>query len=454
MEKQERERAFWSRYAEVLHQRNIGGKNAEWHVRRAREFVQGLDGIRLREVDAAYVEKWIEELGRKPGMAEWQMRQAISALEILFLDLLEAGWAVSFDWVSAREACRELEPEHPTIGRRSLPVRGCVPPRPSPDGLEDSAEKVLERLRSVARMQGLAYRTEQTYAGWVKRFAAYCGGTIPEAPARVRDFLEYLALGQGVSPSTQSQALNALVFLFGRVLERELGDLGSYRRPKRKRREPTVLSTGEVRALLNAMEGRNRLMASLLYGAGLRLMECVRLRVQDVDFGNGWIVVRRGKGGKDRRVPLPRRAVPELEAHLEEVRLQYERDMEAGTGGVSLPEGVGKKYPNAAKEWGWWYVFPAARLAVDPRTGARLRHHVHETLLQKAVKTAVQRAGIAKQAGCHALRHSFATHMLADGADIRTVQELLGHADVSTTMIYLHVLQKLGEGGSSPLDRL
>ncbi len=452
----EKERRFWDRYASRVSARGYSGKYAEWMVRRAEGFVRGLGDRRLREVDAVYLDGYLDELGRNPKISDWQMRQAICALEVLFVDLLDLEWAKGFGWADRKAACKELEGDHPTLGRDRIAVGHFVPPQPMADGKTDSSlGPVLDRGRARIRTQGLAYRTEQTYVGWIKRFAVYCGGRIPEEePMRVRDFLEYLALGEGVSPSTQAQALNALVFLYERVLERSLGDLGSYRRPKRKRHIPTVLSQGEVRALLGAMTGRNRLMASLLYGSGLRLMECVRLRVQDVDFENGMILVHGGKGGKDRRVSLPRRLVPGLKAHLAEVRKQYGRDMEAGTAGVSLPEGVGKKYPNAGKAWGWWYVFPAGRISVDPRSGRRLRHHVHETLLQKAVNAAAKKAGIAKRTGCHTLRHSFATHMLQNGADIRTVQELLGHANVSTTMIYTHVLQRLGEGGSSPLDRL
>ena len=454
-EKTEKERKFWAKYAAMISDKGYFGKYAEWMVKRAEDFVYGLDGRHLREVDAVYLDEYLDILGRSPNMSDWQMRQVICALDVLFVDVLKLEWARTFNWSERAAACKELEGDHPTLGRDRISVANFVPPEKGCSQLDETAQVVLDRLRARIRTQGLAYRTEQTYVGWGKRFALYCGGRIPEEqPMRVRDFLEYLALGERVSPSTQAQALNALVFLYEHVLEQSLGDLGSYQRPKRKRHVPTVLSPGEVRALLEELEGRNRLMASLLYGAGLRLMECVRLRVKDIDFGNGLIVVRSGKGGKDRRVPLPRRIKPELEEHLRAVRKQYERDMQEGIAGVSLPEGVEKKYPNAGKEWGWWYVFPASRVAKDPRSGKILRHHIHETLLQKAVKTAVGRAGIVKRAGCHTLRHSFATHMLQNGADIRTVQELLGHADVSTTMIYTHVLQRLGEGGSSPLDRL
>jgi integron integrase len=320
--------------------------------------------------------------------------------------------------------------------------------------LTAEAEKHLQRIREVTRVRGMSIRTEQTYVGWAERFAAYCGGDFPDDSRKVRDFLEYLALARRVAPSTQAQALNALVFLYGQVLERELDDLGSYRRPVRKQRLPVVLSPGEVQSLLASMTGRNQLMASLLYGAGMRLMECVRLRVKDVDFDNGYIMVVDGKGGKDRRVPLPKRIVPTLRKHLAEVKEQHDKDLQAGFGEVYLPEGVARKYPTAVREWIWQYVFPATRISTDPRSGKRRRHHINENGLQKAIKAAVQNAGISKRATCHTLRHSFATHLLTGGADIRTVQELLGHADVATTMIYTHVLNRSGVAGCSPLDTL
>ncbi len=263
-----------------------------------------------------------------------------------------------------------------------------------------------------------------------------------------------LAVRRNVSASTQSLALTSLVFFFSEVVGRPLGDMG-FARAKRPRRLPVVLTKNEVRQLLSQMTGVYALMAGLMYGTGMRLMECVRLRVKDIDFDYGTITVRDGKGSKDRIVPLPKRYEAELKSHLETIKSLHASDVAQGHGEVYLPNALAVKYPNAAREWGWQYVFPASRLSVDPRTGAVRRHHLHETSLQKAIKQAAKKSAIAKQVNSHALRHSFATHLLEAGSDIRTVQELLGHADVSTTMIYTHVMNRPGlPPVESPADLL
>jgi integron integrase len=268
----------------------------------------------------------------------------------------------------------------------------------------------------------------------------------------VQSFLNDLALNQKVAVSTQNQALNALVFLYREVLHMDLGDIGKIERPRRPARLPVVLTQAEARRLLSAMTGTHQLMASLLYGTGMRLMECVRLRVKDVDFAANHILVRDGKGFKDRTTMLPDCLKAGLQMHLKRVKLLHEADLAAGQGKVYLPFALGKKYPNAEREWGWQYVFPAAGLSRDPRSSQMRRHHVNEQGLQRAVKEAVRLAGINKPASCHALRHSFATHLMEKKYDIRTVQELLGHKDVTTTQIYTHVMANPGIGVQSPLD--
>lgn len=333
---------------------------------------------------------------------------------------------------------------------RRLGSVGREPGSPTPK------RRLLDQVRDVCRERQLSYRTEQSYVGWCKRFILHHHKRHPleMGAAEVRAFLTHLARDRHVAASTQNQALNALVFLYGRVLGRELGEFGAIEPARRPERLPTVLSRDEVQRLLAGLEGTFGLMARLLYGSGLRLMDCVRLRVKDVDFERGMIVVRDGKGRKDRVTPLPARVVPTLIEHLARVRLLWEQDRQNGIPGVALPDALEAKYPQAHTEWGWMWVFPAKGLSVDPRSGVRRRHHVHEQGLQRAVRQAVRLAGLTKPASCHTLRHSFATHLLEAGADIRTVQELLGHADVSTTMIYTHVLQRGACGVQSPLDRL
>jgi integron integrase len=310
-------------------------------------------------------------------------------------------------------------------------------------------------MRARMRRLGLSLRTEEVYVGWVRRFILANAKRHPRdmGSREVERFLTGLAVHGHVSASTQNQALSALLFLYREVLQQELPWMDGIHRAKRPKRLPVVLSREEVAALLGEMEGVTWLMASLLYGAGLRLMECVRLRVQDVDFVRREITVRQGKGGKDRRTMLPASSAEALQEQMAEARRVHKRDLEAGFGAVWLPDALARKYPGAAREWAWQYVFPASARSTDPRSGVTGRHHLDETVLQRAVKQAVRRAGIDKPATCHTLRHSFATHLIEGGYDIRTVQELLGHKDVATTQIYTHVLNRGGRGVLSPLDR-
>jgi integron integrase len=299
-----------------------------------------------------------------------------------------------------------------------------------------------------------SYRTEETYLHWMKRFILFSGKRHPRSlgAQEVTAFLNYLALERRVSAATQNQALSALLFLYKEVLSEPLPWLDGIEHARRPIRRPTVLTSAEMQSLLSRMRGTRWIMASLLYGAGLRLRECLKLRVKDVDFGYRQILVRDGKGGKDRVTILPASVIQPLEAHLVEVKALHERDIADGCGDVELPDAISRKYPRAPYEWGWKFVFPSHRRSVDPRTGAIRRHHLYENYLTRGVKLAARAAGLAKHVSCHTLRHSFATHLLERGYDIRTVQELLGHSDVSTTMIYTHVLNKGGRGVVSPLD--
>lgn len=315
---------------------------------------------------------------------------------------------------------------------------------------------MLDLARAKMRLKHYSLRTEQAYVGWIRRFILASGKQHPRdlGAAEVERFLTSLAVERNVAAGTQNQALAALLFLYREVLDLDLPWLQAIVRAKRPQRLPVVLSTEEVSRLLTMLDGRDWLLAALLYGTGMRLMECLRLRVKDVDFARNTIVVRDGKGGKDRRVPMPKKAVVPLQLQLERTLIIHRNDNAEGLGAVWLPHALAWKYPGAAREPGWQYVFPAERLSQDPRSGLTRRHHLDEQVLQRAVRRARIAAGIVKPATCHTLRHSFATHLLESGADIRTVQELLGHADISTTQIYTHVLNRGGVGALSPLDRL
>lgn len=315
--------------------------------------------------------------------------------------------------------------------------------------------RLLDQLRDRIRVKHYSMRTEQAYVGWVRRFILANDKRHPRdlGAAEVEAFLTRLATDRNVAAGTQNQALAALLFLYREVLGQDLPWLDNVVRAKRPRRLPVVLTPAEVRALLARLDGREWLMAGLLYGTGMRLMECLRLRIKDVDFARREIIVREGKGNKDRRVPLPQTLVPALHTQMVAARLLHRADLAAGYGSVWLPHALARKYPHAAHEWGWQYVFPASQRSRDPRSGEVRRHHLDEKVLQRAVQRARRAAGIFKPATCHTLRHSFATHLLESGADIRTVQELLGHKDVSTTQIYTHVLNRGGLGVLSPLDR-
>jgi integron integrase len=314
--------------------------------------------------------------------------------------------------------------------------------------------RLLDQVHRAIRARHFSWRTEKAYTHWIKRFIIFHGKRHPAnlGEPEITAFLTSLATRDRVSSSTQNQALSAIIFLYRAVLGMELGWLDGVVRAKRAVRLPIVLTRDEVRAILGEMRGTPWIMASLMYGTGLRLLECARLRIKDVDFERLEITVRNGKGGKDRRTMLPVSLRGALGAHVERVRRLHERDVRGRLGGVALPDGIERKYPKAAWEWGWQWVFPAKRPYRDQRTGRYQRHHLHETVVQRAMKEAVRRSGIVKPASCHTLRHSFATHLLEAGYDIRTIQELLGHADVSTTMIYTHVLNKGGQGVRSPLD--
>lgn len=314
--------------------------------------------------------------------------------------------------------------------------------------------RFLDQCREVLRFKQMAESTEKSYVDWIRRFIVWSGKRHPNemGTMEVRGFLTYLAAERNVAAATQNQALNALVFLYREVIGGELGWLQGFEPARRGARLPEVLSQAEVRAVLGVMEGTVGLIARLLYGTGLRLTEGLRLRVKDVDFSRGQIMVRSGKGGDDRVTLFPDALREPLRTHLQRVRELHQKDLQAGRGDVWLPKALAVKYPGAPREWAWQWVFPSAELSLDQSSGVRRRHHVSDVSVQRGVKLAAGKAGIIRRVSPHVLRHSFATHLLEKGYDIRTVQELLGHKDVGTTQIYTHVMGKPGLGVRSPLD--
>ena len=336
----------------------------------------------------------------------------------------------------------------------TAPFDPAYPGRPVARFIPNPKLRFLDQCREVLRFKQMALRTEQSYVDWIRRFIVWSGKRHPRdlGAVEVRGFLTYLAAERNVAAATQNQALNALVFLYREVIGGELGWLDGFEPARRGQRLPEVLSRSEVQAVLARLTGTQSLIGRLLYGTGLRLLEGLRLRVKDIDFTRRQIIVRGGKGDKDRVTMLPESLREGLRAHLHRVRELHEKDLTAGVGDVWLPKALAVKYPRGAREWAWQWVFPSAELSVDPDSGRRRRHHVSDASVQRALKQAATAAGVERRVTPHVLRHSFATHLLESGTDIRTLQELLGHSHVSTTQIYTHVMAKPGIGVKSPLD--
>jgi integron integrase len=459
---------FWDNYIEKTKIYRLKPSTIRWHVKQAEAYIKAHPGRRLAEHTARDVETYLREKGRNGRLADWQFVQVVRALQILFVEMVGASWVEDFPWQEWIDSARELESTHPTVARdsdhanRASETGGRNEFRARPEDrlikrFKQEFPLHAERMVTEIRLRQYSIRTEQSYLAWLARYVQHHDMHDPAGldGVAISAFLEHLVVKCLVSGSTQSQALNALVFFYKHVLKNETIELAAFAHSKKPRRLPVVLTRQEVAGLLAKLEHpSSKLMAGLLYGCGLRLMECLRLRIQDVDFGYRRILIRNAKGGKDRIVPLPARLSEALRNQVERVGQQHQEDLACGLGGVYLPDALARKYPNAEKELMWQYLFPASRVATDPRSGKTRRHHLHENNLQKHIKRAATAAGLNKRVNCHALRHSFATHLLESGYDIRTVQELLGHADVSTTMIYTHVLNRPGITVASPFDLL
>ncbi|MCC6710553.1 MAG: integron integrase [Gammaproteobacteria bacterium] len=447
----------WDKYLELLSVARINPAKARWYVIGVENYLKAHPGRELMAHEPRDITGWLEKLSASERTADWQVAQTADALSLFFSDLLHLPWASAFDWGRWRPAVPRATLITPAEPSRSVPsVPLAKNPRNALVEGKTSTSAAIQELVAEIRRRGYSIRTEQAYEQWVRRFISFHGERKPTelgGPEIVR-FLEDLAVRRSVAVNTQNQALNALVFLYSQVLKQPLGELENFARAQRPRRLPVVLTRGEVLRLTGAIKGTHQLMAQLIYGTGMRLMECVRLRVKDVDFDYRQIVVRDGKGGKDRVVPMPETLSEVLKAHLATVRQLHDLDVSRGLAAVYLPHALERKFPGAAADWRWQFVFPSQRLSVDPRTGNTRRHHLHENALQRAIKRGAETAGITKKVSTHTFRHSFATHLLEAGYDIRTVQELLGHSDVSTTMIYTHVLNRGGKGVRSPLDTL
>lgn len=445
----------WQKYIDLLSRQCIPENQQRWYVKRVEDFLKIYPGKKLQNFSPSDLEGYFQHRSRDKSLTGWQYRQIVDALQLLFVDLSATSLAKTFDWGYWKEAYIELKPDRVSLSKEITPDIMVANHAAVKFPHDSDADDVLKAMARMLRSRHYSIRTEQSYLDWSSRFLKSLGGKPVLSLNRqdVESFLTDLAVKRNVAVSTQNSALCAIVFLLTQVMGCPREEF-EFRHAKRPRRLPVVLSVSEIELLLATMTGKYQLMAGLMYGTGMRIMECLRLRIKDIDFDYQQINVRDGKGGKDRVVPLPELFRHRLKGQIEEAAELHRKDLEIGAGRVFLPDALDRKYGHAATELIWQYLFPASKLSVDPRTGLTRRHHLHETTLQKAIRVAAIAARIPKKVSSHALRHSFATHLLESGQDIRTVQELLGHSDVNTTMIYTHVLNKPGVTVQSPADRL
>jgi integron integrase len=408
MNQTEKEKHFWNNYLSKLSEFQIKSDLYPWYVRHCEVFIRENTEIKLKQHTDQSVSSYLEKLINSSGKAAWQKKQAIDALSLLFL-AIRAPLYNAIDWQYWKSSCVDLPPEHDThyrsthsaqLNNPSLKANPVMP-------VQASFNKEIDQLRIAIRRKNNSIRTEKSYTDWTIRFFRFLPDKSVEdiSPSDVVSFLEHLAIQRGVAPKTQSSALNALSYYFKQVREQELGDISHFIRAKPRQKLPVILTRQEVGDMLNALEGIQWLVVSLLYGAGLRIMEAMRLRAQDIDFGFNQIIVREGKGNKERVVPLPARLITPLKEHLTSIKQQHDADLEAGYGGVFMPPGLQKKYAKSNKQWVWQYVFPSKKLSVDPRSGIIQRHHINESTIQKRVRTTARDLKINKRVTCHTFRH-------------------------------------------------
>ena len=458
---------FWEKFSFKSKKYGVKAKSVRWLVKHAESYIKQYPDVKLALHSEDFVTNYLSDKCRDKLLFGWQFRQVLLAIKILFTEMVHVEWAEGYLWdkwneksnslKSADYLKKEYSPEDMKRLKESLNEKN--------DSSEGLFNKVfsqhpqhVENLVKSIRVNFYSKRTEKAYLGWFMRFIAFNDMRDPVELTEkdIVVYLEYLVFKRKVSSSTQSQALNSLVYFYKNVLGRELSDCIEFTRSKKPKRLPVVLSANEIKKIFHQMDetSMHSLMANLLYGCGMRLMECVRLRILDIDFDYQQIIVREAKGKKDRVVPMPKKIAERLKKQIFDVQVLHQQDLEQGYGSVYMPEALLRKYPSFDKDIKWQYVFPATVISKDVRSGIMRRHHIHETVLQKYIRRIANKSGVQKRVTSHVLRHSFATHLLENGYDIRTVQELLGHADVSTTMIYTHVLNKPGVTVTSPLDML
>jgi len=451
----------WDRFLSLLASHPRVKEKARPHYARWVRTWQKAGGAESPEKTRSF----FEELSRDEQLENWHFRQAVSAVRLWCRRIEGPDWSDEFDWRALIDQVEVLEEDHPTRLREAIAIHDSPESaeekkqrdRTPVEGKKEAVQELIEECRKAIRLKGHACATERTYLAWIRKFSYFrlrrLRQGIREFSTEALDaYLEFLALERNCSPSTQRQALNAIIFLARQVHGEDEIELNVPIRRGGRRRPPTVLTRSEVKAVIGWLEDPWKLMAEVAYGTGMRQIEVVRLRVKDLDFGRGIIYVHDGKGGKHRTVTLPQKLVPRLTSYLEEEKQRHERDLAIGEGEAHLPTALRRKYPRRGLEWGWQWVFPARKLCANPRSRHVARYHLHEKSLQRRFKEAVRKSETPKAASFHSLRHSFATHLLERGIDIRTVQDLLGHADVSTTMVYLHLMKTPGAGAPSPLD--